>query len=80
MLFAASSIVLSAAYSILLFARLSFGTLKNEKENINKYADLNRKEFYILIVLAMSMLILGLSSEGITNLTYLPLLKILAKY
>ena len=77
MILSATSIVLSAIYSIWLFNRVCFGTLKNENEIVDSYADLNRAEFYILITLTVAMLILGLNSIFITNLTSLPIKKIL---
>ena len=77
MILSATSIVLSAIYSIWLFNRVCFGTLKNENEIVYSYADLNRAEFYILITLTVAMLILGLNSIFITNLTSLPIKKIL---
>jgi len=73
----ASAIVLSATYSIFLFARICFGTLKNESENVNQYADLNRSDFYVFLVLIIAMLSLGVYSECITNLTYLPILQVI---
>ena len=77
MLVMASGIVWSAVYSIWLFNRLAFGTLKNEMENGVYYADLNRAEFYILCVLTIAMLILGVHSSFITELTVVPIKKII---
>ena len=73
-LLAATSIVLGAIYSIWLFNRVTFGTLK-----VGSYADLNRTEFYILFILAVSMLILGVYTEIITELTSAPINQILAQ-
>lgn len=61
---AASSIVLGAIYSIWLFNRIAFGTLK-----VAEFADLNRTEFYILFILGVAMLILGVYSEILTDVT-----------
>jgi len=44
---AAGSIVLSAIYSIWVYNRVSYGTLKIETENVANYTDLNKEEFYI---------------------------------
>ena len=77
MLVMASGIVWSAVYSIWLFNRLAFGTLKSETENGIYYADLNRAEFYILCVLTVAMLVLGVHSSFITELTVVPIKKIL---
>ena len=69
MVLSATSIFLSAIYSIWYFNRISFGTLKIEGENIPEYADLNRREYLILSVLLIGMLIFGVYSSGITDLT-----------
>ena len=46
-------------------------------ENGVHYADLNRAEFYILCVLTIAMLILGIHSAFITELTVVPIKKII---
>ena len=71
-LFAASSIVLSAIYSIWVYNRVAYGTFKVENENISNYTDLNREELYIMIFLAIPTLILGVNSELLTSLTNVP--------
>jgi NADH:ubiquinone oxidoreductase subunit 4 (subunit M) len=60
-----------------LFNRVAFGTLKIETETVEHYADLNRAEFYIFVVLTVAMLVLGLHATMITNLTTIPIKKIL---
>jgi len=74
---AAGSIVLSAIYSIWVYNRVSYGTLKIETENVANYTDLNKEEFYILLVFTIGMLILGVHSSFITSLTNLPINTIL---
>jgi len=74
---AATGIVFSAIYSIWLFNRIFFGTLKNEKENTTKHADLNRSEFLIFLFLIAAMLILGLNSSFVAALTFIPIKKII---
>lgn len=64
LLLSATSIVLGAIYSIWLFNRICFGTIK-----VGEFADLNRVEFFILLALAVPMIILGLNSEVITSVT-----------
>ena len=64
----ALNIVLSAVYSIWLFNRVCFGTLKTEKQNIINYADVNRSEFLILLFLVIAMLVLGLVPSFIFDL------------
>jgi NADH:ubiquinone oxidoreductase subunit 4 (subunit M) len=77
MFLSSTGIILSAVYSIWLFNRTCFGTLKNEAEVVANYADLNRVEFYIFVVLLLAMLFLGLHSVFITNLTSVPIKKLL---
>lgn len=64
MILAATSIVLSATYSIWLFNRIVFGTCK-----ISEFSDINRSEFYILFILLIAMFMFGLNSDIITSLT-----------
>jgi len=80
MLAAGVSIVFSAVYSIWVYNRLFFGTLKTEKQNTTNYADVNRSEFFILLYLAAGMIILGLSSSYVTLVTYEPINFILQGY
>jgi len=77
MVLSATGIVLSAVYSIWLYNRVSFGTLKTPSENVDRYADLNRGEFYMFVVLAIVMLVLGINSTIITGLTGVAVRKIL---
>ena len=77
--FSATGIVLSAIYSIWLFNRVAFGTLKIESENGTEYAELNRAEFFILAVLVIPMIITGLDSSLIMDLVDLPVKQILTK-
>ena len=73
----ASGIVLSAIYSIWLFNRVFFGTLKIESEVTLNFSDLNRAEFYILFFLTLPMLIFGLHSIFFLDLINLPIKSIL---
>ena len=77
MVAASTGVVLSAVYSIWLFNRVSFGTLKTDTESISSYADLNRPEIYILVVLAAAMFALGLYSTVVTTTTCVAIKKIL---
>lgn len=63
-LIASSSLVFGALYSIWLFNRVAFGTLK-----VGCFADLNNTELFILAVLAIAVLFIGLFSSTITELT-----------
>jgi len=75
--FAALGIVLSAIYSIWLFNRVFFGTLKNESEVIINFADLNRMEFYVLVLLTLMIFVFGVYSSFFLNIINLPIKYIL---
>ena len=57
--FASSSIVFSAAYTIYMFNRIAFGGTFSKffEDNIN---DINKREFYILLILVILIVILGI--------------------
>lgn len=71
--FAALGIVLSAIYSIWLFNRVFFGTLKIESEVGLNFSDLNRAEFYILLLLTFMVFIFGIYSSSFLNIINLPI-------
>jgi NADH-quinone oxidoreductase subunit M len=77
MFFGSSGIVLSAIYSIWLYNRIFFGTLKFESEVTLNFSDLNRAEFYICGLLVFCILFLGVQSSFILNLLNLPVKYIL---
>jgi NADH-ubiquinone oxidoreductase chain 4 len=54
---ASTGIVLGAAYSIWLYNRIIFGTLSNY---INKYNDINKREFMILIPFMFLIILMGI--------------------
>jgi len=58
---ASSGMVLGAAYSLWLYNRVIFGTLK--PVYINEFADLNRREVAILIPFVLGVLIMGIYPE-----------------
>lgn len=68
MVYVAISIFLGAAYSIWVFNRVVFGTLKTEKENISVYADVNRREFLILSVLTVGIITLGVFGSTLMDI------------
>ena len=78
--FATTGVIFSAIYSIWLYNRICGGTLKNAQENVANYADLNRPEFYIFFVLLVAIFFLGLYSGILTDLTILPIKKILSRF
>jgi len=56
---ASSSIVLSAAYTIYMFNRISFGGKYSKLFKVN-VPDLNKREFFILLVLVLYTIMLGI--------------------
>jgi NADH:ubiquinone oxidoreductase subunit 4 (subunit M) len=63
-----------------LFNRICFGTLKEASESVSNYTDLNRASFYVFLVLVSAMLILGVYSGVVTDLTNMPIKKILVAF
>lgn len=57
--FASSSIVLSAAYTIYMFNRIAFGGKYSKFFEVN-VPDLNKREFFILLILVLLTVILGI--------------------
>ncbi len=58
-LMASSSIVLSAAYTMYMYNRIAFGGRLAELIRIN-VPDLNKREFYILLILVLFTILLGI--------------------
>jgi NADH-ubiquinone oxidoreductase chain 4 len=70
---AASSIVLSACYSLFLYNRISYGNYPSQSKPVK---DLNRLEYYLLLVLLLPTIFFGIFPnsllEGLhTSVTYL---------
>ena len=57
--FAASSIVFSAAYTMYMYQRISFGGSYSKMFDIN-FKDLNLREFSILLLLVVLTVLLGI--------------------
>lgn len=64
--FASSSIVFSAAYTIYMFNRIAFGGYYSKLLNVN-IPDLNKREFLILITLVIFTVILGIYPNPILD-------------
>ena len=64
-LLSALTLILGAAYSLWLVKRVIFGEVTNE--NVAKLADLNRREFFIMTVLALFVLIIGVKPNLLTD-------------
>lgn len=58
--FASSSIVLSAAYTMYMFNRISFGGVYPKSFFYTNILDLNKREFFMLFILIMFTIILGI--------------------
>ena len=63
-----SSVILGAIYSLWLFNRVCFGTLKNIRFKV--FLDLNKKEFFVLLPLVMFTLLFGIIPDPILNTIY----------
>jgi NADH:ubiquinone oxidoreductase subunit 4 (subunit M) len=66
--------ILSAAYSLWMYNRVSFGTLKLRYTKF--YIDINRREFYMLLPLFVINIIIGIYPNFILDLCY-PSVKLL---
>lgn len=75
LLFSTAGIVLSAVYSVWLYNRVVFGTLKTTY--ISRFSDISRRECAILSVLLLSMVVLGLSANFILEFLHFPVKTIL---
>jgi NADH-quinone oxidoreductase subunit M len=56
--FAATTLVLGAAYTLWMVKRVVYGEIGNK--NVAELSDLNRREFLVLGILALSVLLVGL--------------------
>jgi NADH-quinone oxidoreductase subunit M len=56
--FAATTLVLGAAYTLWMVKRVIFGEVAND--NVAALQDLNRREFIVLAILAFAVLLIGL--------------------
>lgn len=70
LLFSATSIVLSAVYSVWLYNRTVFGTLKTTY--INRFTDITRREAAVLVTLFIPMIMLGLSANFVLEFIHMP--------
>ena len=66
-----AGIILSAAFSVFLFNRLAFGTLKTKYAA--EFTDANRRECSILLVLLIPAILLGVSSNIVLEFTHFAL-------
>jgi len=71
---AGTGVVLSGAYSLWLYNRLSFGNLKTEF--IKEFRDLSFKEFFILISLLFISLFAGIFPSFFLDYTHIAVVKL----
>jgi NADH-quinone oxidoreductase subunit M len=64
--FAATTLVLGAAYTLWMIKRVVYGEVANE--NVAELTDLNRREFLVLGVLALSVLLVGIQPFPLIDL------------
>ena len=65
--FAATGVILSAAYALWLYRRVVFGTL--EKDSLKDMMDLNRREVVIMVPLVILTIFFGFYPAPILNMT-----------
>lgn len=75
---AATSMVLTGAYALFLYCRICFGNIKSIY--IQKYSDLNRREFAILLPFAFLSLFVGLYPSLILDTSHASIAYILLCY
>ncbi len=63
--FAATALILGAAYSLWMYKRVAFGAIANE--NVAALKDVNRREFWILAILAIAVLWMGIAPKPVTD-------------
>jgi NADH-quinone oxidoreductase subunit M len=62
---AATTLIVGAAYTLWLVKRVILGDIAND--NVAKLDDLNRREFSMLAVLAVAVILLGLWPDPLTH-------------
>ena len=66
-LFAALTLILGAGYSLLLVRKVFYGEVSNN--NVMNLVDVNNREFILLLIFSLFILLLGVKPDLITNLT-----------
>lgn len=74
----ATTMVLTAAYALLLFCRVFFGQLKTVY--ISKFADLSRREFMCLIPFILLSIVLGIVPSLVLDTSHVSIAYILLSY
>ena len=72
---AASTLILGAAYSLWMYKRVVFGAVANDK--VAGLTDLNRREFWMLVAVAVAVLWMGIYPKPVTDMTDASVAKLL---
>jgi NADH-quinone oxidoreductase subunit M len=64
---AATTLIFGAAYSLWMYKRVIFGAVAND--NVAGLSDVNRREFWMLVVMALLVLLMGLYPKPVTDMT-----------
>ena len=64
---ASTTLIFGAAYSLWMYKRVIFGSVANE--SVAGLSDLSRREFWMLLVMAVMVLVMGLDPKPVTDMT-----------
>ena len=67
-LLAATALILGASYSLWMVKRVAFGPVANE--SVNKLKDINRREFFVLGLMAIMVLYMGIHPKPFTDVMH----------
>jgi NADH-quinone oxidoreductase subunit M len=73
---AATTMILGAAYTLWMYKRVIYGAVANEQ--VAKLADLSRREFWLLAVLAALVLAMGVYPKPFTDVMHASVTDLLA--
>lgn len=75
-LLAATSLITGAAYSLWMYKRVIFGAIAND--HVRELVDINKREFFMLAVLAALTLFMGIYPKPFTDLMHTSVVNLLA--
>ncbi|MBN9095193.1 NADH-quinone oxidoreductase subunit M [Pandoraea pnomenusa] len=75
-LLAATSLITGAAYSLWMYKRVIFGAIAND--HVRELVDVNKREFFMLAVLAALTLFMGIYPKPFTDLMHTSVVNLLA--
>jgi NADH-quinone oxidoreductase subunit M len=75
-LLAATSLITGAAYSLWMYKRVIFGAIAND--HVRELIDINKREFFMLAVLAALTLFMGIYPKPFTDLMHTSVINLLA--